>query len=117
MSAKDVEEVGLLPSSEQAAIFALGDVIADAYEIRSLLGEGGMGQVFDAYDMNLSRRVAIKANFADVPQSVRPEAQGLAAIRHTGVVGVYAFGTHAGIDYMVMEHVAGVTLAHHLERL
>jgi len=40
----------------------------------------------------------------------------LAAIRHPGVVSVYALGAHQGVDYMVMEHVAGVTLAHHLER-
>jgi serine/threonine-protein kinase len=106
-----------LEASEERGIFALGEVIGDSYEIRALLGEGGMGQVFDAWDKNLSRRVAIKANFAEVEQSVRVEAQGLAAIRHNGVVGVYAFGSHDGIDYMVMEHVAGVTLAHHLERL
>ena len=106
-----------LEASEERGIFALGEVIGDSYEIRALLGEGGMGQVFDAWDKNLSRRVAIKANFAEVEQSVRVEAQGLAAIRHNGVVGVYAFGSHSGIDYMVMEHVAGVTLAHHLERL
>ena len=105
------------PSEPPRGIFAIGDTIADVYEIRAMLGQGGMGQVFDAYDKNLSRRVAIKANFEDVPQSVRPEAQGLAAVRHAGVVGVYAFGTHAGIDYMVMEHVAGVTLNDHLGRL
>lgn len=105
------------PPPLENAIFAIGDLVGGAYEIRALLGEGGMGQVFDAYDKNLSRRVAIKANFLEVQQSVRPEAQGLAAIRHAGVVGVYAFGSHRGIDYMVMEHVAGVTLAHHLERL
>ena len=104
-------------SSPEQGIFNLGDVLAETYEIRSVLGQGGMGQVFDAWDKQLSRRVAIKANFPDVPVTVRPEAQGLAAIRHSGVVGVYAFGTHHGIDYMVMEHVAGVTLAHHLERL
>ncbi len=101
----------------ERGIFVLGDLIADSYEIRAVLGEGGMGQVFDAWDKNLSRRVAIKANFPEVAQSVRIEAQGLAAIRHNGVVGVYAFGSHDGVDYMVMEHVAGVTLAHHLERL
>lgn len=110
----ELEEIG--PADERG-IFALGDVIADSYEVRAVLGQGGMGQVFDAWDRNLSRRVAIKANFLEVAQSVRVEAQGLAAIRHTGVVGVYAFGSHGGVDYMVMEHVSGVTLAHHLERL
>jgi len=109
------------PAAERASqvpgLFAIGEVLGEAYEIRALLGQGGMGQVFDAYDRNLSRRVAIKANFPEVPQSVRNEAQALAAVHHPGVVGVYALGTHRAVDYMVMEHVAGVTLAHHLERL
>ena len=103
--------------SDERGIFSIGDVLADTYEVRAMLGQGGMGQVFDAWDRHLSRRVAIKANFPSMPNSVRPEAQGLAAIRHPGVVGVYAFGCHGGVDYMVMEHVSGVTLAHHLERL
>lgn len=104
-------------TSYSPGIFAVGDVLGEAYEIRAILGQGGMGQVFDAYDRNLSRRVAIKANFPYVPQSVRNEAQALAAVRHPGVVGVYALCTSGGVDYMVMEHVTGVTLARHLERL
>jgi serine/threonine-protein kinase len=94
-------------------------LLSDTYEIRAVLGNGGMGQVFDAQDVGLVRRVAIKANFADIELqfSIRNEARALAALRHPGVVGVYALGCHDGIDYMVMEHVSGVTLAHHLERL
>ena len=100
-------------------IFRVGDLISETYEIRGVLGRGGMGQVFDAQDVGLVRRVAIKANFADIELqfSIRNEARALAAIRHPGVVGVYALGCHDGVDYMVMEHVSGVTLAHHLERL
>jgi serine/threonine protein kinase len=84
-----------------------------------VLGHGGMGQVFDAHDRGLGRRVAIKANFADTPEhfSIRNEARALAALRHPGVVGVYALATHRDIDYMVMEHVSGVGLDEHLERL
>lgn len=102
-----------------ATIFRLGDVISEAYEIRDVLGCGGMGQVFEAHDLGLVRRVAIKANFPKIEAkfSIRNEARALAAIRHPGVVGVYALGCHEGVDYMVMEHVSGVTLAHHLERL
>lgn len=107
----------MTPSAPPPAIFPLGDVIADTYELRSILGSGGMGQVFDAHDRGLGRRVAIKANWPENEQSVRTEAQALAAVRHPGVVSVYALGTHKGVDYMVMEHVAGVTLAHHLDRL
>jgi serine/threonine-protein kinase len=110
---------GRLASSAEKTIFAIGEVLSETYEIRAVLGRGGMGQVFDAHDLGLVRRVAIKANFADIEMrfSIRNEARALAAIRHPGVVGVYALGTHDGVDYMVMEHVSGVTLAHHLARL
>ena len=100
-------------------IFRIGELVSDTYEIRAVLGCGGMGQVFDAHDVGLVRRVAIKANFAEIELrfSIRNEARALAALRHPGVVSVYALGSHDGIDYMVMEHVSGVTLAHHLDRL
>jgi serine/threonine-protein kinase len=103
--------------AEPPRIFRVGELLGDTYEIRAVLGHGGMGQVFDAYDLGLLRRVAIKANFPDTQLSVKTEAQALAAVRHPGVVGVHALGVHAGVDYMVMEHVSGVTLAQHLERL
>ena len=107
------------PPTTEKTIFRIGEVVSEAYEVRAMLGHGGMGQVFDAHDRGLGRRVAIKANFADIEVqfSIRNEARALAAIRHPGVVSVYALGVHAGVDYMVMEHVSGVTLAHHLERL
>jgi serine/threonine-protein kinase len=100
-------------------IFEAGAILSDTYEIRGLLGGGGMGQVFDAHDRALNRRVAVKANYETTTSSfpIRAEARALAAVRHAGVVAVYALGTHEGTDYMVMEHVSGVTLAHHLERL
>jgi serine/threonine-protein kinase len=103
--------------AEPPRIFRVGELLGDTYEIRAVLGHGGMGQVFDAYDTALLRRVAIKANFPDTQFSVRTEAQALAAVRHPGVVGVHALGVHDGVDYMVMEHVSGVTLAQHLDRL
>jgi serine/threonine protein kinase len=109
-----------LPVNEpESAIFRIGELLSGTYEIRAVLGNGGMGQVFDAQDVGLSRRVAIKANFHDIELqfSIKNEARALAALRHPGVVGVYALGSHDGIDYMVMEHVSGVTLAHHIERL
>ncbi len=102
-----------------AGIFAIGELLSGTYEIRGVLGEGGMGQVFDAHDRGLGRRVAIKANFGTTPEhySIRNEARALAALRHPGVVGVYALGTHNNVDYMVMEHVSGVGLDEHLDRL
>jgi len=100
-------------------IFETGAILADAYEIRGLLGGGGMGQVFDAHDRGLNRRVAIKANYPHTSTqfAIRAEAQALAAVRHPGVVAVHALGTEGDVDFMVMEHVSGVTLAHHLHAL
>lgn len=100
-------------------IFETGEVLSDTYEIRGVLGGGGMGQVYDAHDRGLNRRVAIKANYPNTNTqfAIRQEAQALAAVRHPGVVAVHALGAHRDVDYMVMEHVSGVTLAHHLHRL
>ena len=98
-------------------IFKVGELIADTYEIRGVLGAGGMGQVFDAHDVALNRRVAIKAHWPSLRQySLRNEAQALAAVRHPAMVGVYCLGRHDDIEFMVMEHVPGVTLESHLEQ-
>jgi len=97
--------------------FAIGAVIAGTYEIRGILGHGGMGQVYDAYDLRLARPVAIKVAWPTVGASaVRTEAQALAAIRHPAMVAVYACGEHQGTEFVVMERVPGVTLAEHLRR-
>jgi serine/threonine-protein kinase len=98
-------------------LFAIGTVLADTYEIRGVLGHGGMGQVYDAYDLKLARPVAIKVAWPNVgAAAVRKEAQALAAIRHPAMVAVYSCGEHEGTEFVVMERVPGVTLATHLRR-
>lgn len=106
--------------SEPATIFPLGSVLGGVYELRDVLGSGSNGQVFDAHDRALNRRVAVKAAWPAIPALaplLRKEAQALAAIRHPAIVTAHAMGAHDGIDYFVMEHVLGVTLdAHAKER-
>lgn len=98
-------------------IFVPGQVVADGYVIRELIGQGGMGQVYDAYDKNLARRVAIKASWPDVdPKVLKREAQALAAIRHPAAVTVHASGCHEGTWFVVMERLFGVPLDAHLAR-
>ncbi len=98
-------------------VFVIGDVLGATYEIRKVLGEGGMGQVFEAHDRHLNRKVAIKVVLEDVdPVSLRREGQALAAIRHPSVVTVYAFGTEGTIPYLVLEHVAGLSLDAYIEQ-
>jgi serine/threonine protein kinase len=98
-------------------VFVKGAVLGGAYEIRGLLGEGGMGQVFEAQDLHLNRRVAIKVQWpnAKLP-SIRKEAQALAVMQHPSLPSVYAYGVHDGIEYVVMERVYGVSLKERLDR-
>ncbi|MCA1663552.1 MAG: protein kinase [Myxococcales bacterium] len=86
-----------------------GTVVADVYEIRRVLGAGGMGVVYEAHDRLLNRRVALKLSHSPT-SPLRREAQALAAIRHPSMVGVYAMGTHLGAEFLVMELVRGTTL-------
>ncbi|MDF2697004.1 MAG: Serine/threonine-protein kinase PknA, partial [Labilithrix sp.] len=98
-------------------IFEIGTVLQGVYEIRGVLGEGAMGQVFEAHDMLLGRRVAIKAHWPDTLLSIRHEARALAPIRHPSVVTVHALGKHEGIEFAVMEYVAGSPWSQHLARM
>lgn len=100
----------------ETPLFERGEIVSGVYEIRSLLGGGGMSQVYEAHDHALNRRVALKAARSGLdPSLLRREGQGLAAVRHPGVVGVYALGEHRGIHYLVMERLQGITLESHLE--
>jgi eukaryotic-like serine/threonine-protein kinase len=98
-------------------VFRIGEILGDTYEIRGLLGEGGMGQVYDAFDVRLQRTVAIKVAWPNIDaSSIRKEAQALAAIRHPSVIAVYACGEHKNNEYVVMERVSGVNLETHIRR-
>lgn len=98
-------------------VFSAGELVDNTYEIKSLLGEGGMGQVYEAFDQRLNRAVAIKVAWPTVDAtSVRKEARALAAIRHPCVMTVFAAGEHNGTEYIVMERIPGVTLETHIRR-
>jgi serine/threonine-protein kinase len=96
------------------------------YEIVAKLGEGGMGEVFRARDTRLDRVVAIKvlsASLADDPQRrerFEREARAISALNHPHICVLYDIGTAdqsgAAVDYLVMEHLEGETLAARLER-
>jgi eukaryotic-like serine/threonine-protein kinase len=89
------------------------------YEIEELIGRGGMGEVYAAYDPNLDRPVAVKVLLAGVhgdAQSLRlvREAQALARLQHPNVVAVYDAGEDRGHVFLAMQFVQGETLAQHL---
>ena len=99
------------------ALLQPGEVVGGAYEVRELLGEGGMGQVYEAQDLALQRRVAIKMSWPTTARGlVRREAIALAAIRHPSMVVVHGVGEHENLEYVVMERVYGVPLDDYLAR-
>jgi serine/threonine protein kinase/Tfp pilus assembly protein PilF len=86
------------------------------YQIEAELGRGGMGVVFQAYDTNLRRRVAIKilteglASLGDARTTVLAEARAASALNHPSIVTIYEVGEHAGKHFIVMELLSGTNL-------
>ena len=76
------------------------------YELRSPLGEGGMGEVWQARDTRLDRSVALKVSKADFTDSFEREARAVAALNHPNICALYDVGP----NYLVMELVDGVPL-------
>lgn len=86
------------------------------FELLAKIGEGGMGEVFQARDLMLERLVAIKslrpelAARPDVVERFRTEAVAVAKLGHQNIAGVYSFFHHEDRYFMVMEFVEGETL-------
>jgi serine/threonine-protein kinase len=91
--------------------FPIGHVIDRVYEVKEILGAGGMGIVYDAFDHGLRRRVAIKAGLAPAfAEALRNEAHALAALHSPSFVEVYALGAEDENEFIVMERLYGERL-------
>ncbi len=92
------------------------------YHIESLLGSGGMGEVYRARDTRLHRTVAIKvlpAHLSNEPaqrERLLREARSVAALQHPNICQLHDISAHDGVDFLVMEYVEGETLAARLGR-
>jgi serine/threonine protein kinase len=86
------------------------------YEIVSLAGAGGMGEVYRARDTRLNRDVAIKvlpealAHDADRLRRFEQEARTIAALNHPNILGIHDIGAHDGAPFLVSEFLEGQTL-------
>ena len=92
------------------------------YEIRSLIGAGGMGEVYLAHDSQLRRLVALKllpANFTqdeDRLHRFEQEAYAASALNHPNILTIYEIGQVDSTRFIAMEYVEGETLRQHLSR-
>jgi len=90
------------------------------YRITGLLGRGGMGTVYEAFQETLEREVALKVlsptYSADVTmrERFRIEARATASLHHEHIVPIYDFGEAGGVLFFAMEKVAGVSLDKHI---
>ena len=92
------------------------------YEIRSKIGEGGMGEVYLAQDRKLDRKVALKilpANLAANHERMRRftwEARSAAALNHPHIAHIYEIGESDDLHFIAMEFIDGVTLREKIHR-
>jgi serine/threonine protein kinase len=109
-------------NAEQTADPLIGTRLGD-YEIRRLIGRGGMARVYEGYDPNLSRPAAIKVitpqaeDSDEMKQRFFREARAVANLHHPNIVTVYQFGQGENLYYLAMRLLEGQTLLQKLKRL
>lgn len=95
----------------------VGTILDGKYKLTRLLGEGGMGAVFEAQNLRIKKRVAIKFLHAEMAKRgdlrARFEREALAAgsLHHENIAGVFDVGQHGDIPFLVMEFLEGRPLA------
>jgi hypothetical protein len=93
-----------------------GAVVASRYEIKSLLGRGGMGMVYKAHDRELDEQVALKVLRAEIAGSpemarrFRSEIKLARRVRHRNVCGIHEYGQDGHLRFIAMEFVDGIDL-------
>ncbi len=100
----------------------LGTCLDDRYEIVEVIGAGGMAVVYKAIDQRLNRFVAVKilrdelARDEEFRARFQIEAQAVAMLSHPNIVSVYDVSHTAGVEYIVMELIEGVTLMQYMQK-
>ena len=88
----------------------------DRYQIVSLIGSGGMGEIYLAQDARLNRKVAIKLlpdRYTQDPERLRrfeQEAQAASALNHPNIITIFEIGEAEGRHFIATEYIEGLTL-------
>jgi serine/threonine protein kinase len=114
-------DIAPTPPGESQKATLVGSTVSH-YQVLSLLGAGGMGEVYLAHDPRLDRTVALKilprelAEDPDRMQRFTREAKAASALNHPNVATIHDIGESDGISFIVMEHVEGETLLARISR-
>lgn len=96
--------------------FSAGDLLLDRYQLVGVLGRGGMGEVWDAIDTRLRRRVAVKVLLEverqEMVERFRREAMAIASLVHPQIITIFDSAEHEGRPFIVMELLEGHDLSH-----
>jgi len=115
-SAMHVAAKAMADAETEVSAFAFINKKISTYRIERLLGAGGMGEVYLAYDEKLDRKVALKilpSEFLTNDERVKRfelEARAIAKLNHPGIVTVYDVGNFEGVNFIATEFVEGKTL-------
>src|SRR6266851_3407451 len=118
MSRRCKEGLSMSPRGQSESLRRLGD-----FEIVRELGRGGMGIVYEARQVSLNRKVALKVLSgglgltAKAVQRFHREAEAAAKLHHTNIVPVYATGEENGTHYYAMELIDGPSLDRVIKQL
>src|SRR5699024_7256144 len=99
-----------------------GHLLSERYQIKRMIGGGGMALLYLAYDEILSREEAIKvlqpeyANDQQFIERIHREAQAATSLSHPNIVNIYDVGEEEDILYIVMEYVRGRTLKEYIQQ-
>ncbi len=121
LASSDDVRSSFMQSSAPRVTLAAGTRLGE-YEVKSLLGSGGMGEVYRARDSRLGRDVAIKvlpsslSADGDRLRRFEQEARAAAALNHPNILAVHQMGTHEGAPYLVSELLEGETLREQIKR-
>ena len=100
-------------------MLAANEILQGRYRVTRPLGRGGMGAVYEAFDLRLSRTVAVKETFAesaDLLRAFQREARLLANLRHPALPNILDHFVEGDGQFLVMEYIAGHDLAQMLAR-